>query len=156
MSEQQRQKQTVNLTFEKQPTSDETIQLIKDFIVFCQKKLKLVEIPHIIFHSRQKTGMTTGSFDINSNTIHVLLTGRLVLDALRTLAHEMTHAKQLETGMLDEELPKIDPSNPLGDIDTPHENQAYTFSGNYVKEFVRTYKVIPKEKLYVLKEGKKS
>lgn len=147
-------KKLVKITFEKQPASKETVQLIKDFIVFCQKKLNLADIPHIIFHSKQKTGMTTGSFDTGTNVIHVLLTGRLVLDALRTLAHEMTHAKQLETGMLDEELPKIDPNNPLGDIDMPHENQAYTFSGNYVKEFVRTYKGIPKETLYVLKEGK--
>lgn len=148
---------TVRITFEKQPSSDETTQLIKDFIVFCQKKLKLREIPHIIFHTKRKSGMTTGSFDLGSNTIHVLLSGRLVLDALRTLAHELTHAKQLENGMLAIELPKIDPDNVLGDIDTPHENQAYTFSGNYVKEFCRLYTGIPKETLYLLKEspGKK-
>lgn len=156
MNERQRQKQTVNLTFEKAPNDDKTVVLIKDFISFCQKKLKLVEVPDMYFHMKRRPGMTTGSFDIATNTIHVLLTGRLVLDSLRTIAHEMTHAKQLENGILEVELAKADFNDPLYDIDTPYENQAYTFAGNFVKEFVRTYKVIPKEKLYVLKEGKKS
>lgn len=146
--------QTVNLIFEKSPSNENTVVLIKDFISFCQKKLKLEAVPDMYFHAVRRTGMTTGSFDITSNTIHVLLSGRLVLDTLRTIAHEMTHAKQLENGMLEVELAKVNFEDPLHDIDTPYENQAYTFAGNFVKEFVRTYKTLSKDEIYVLKEVK--
>lgn len=143
----------VKITFEKAP-SEKTVQLVKDFVSFCQKKLKLEEVPAMMFHAKRKHGMSTGSFDLGTKTIHVLLSNRLVLDCLRTLAHELTHAKQLENGMLAIELAKIDPNDLLGDIDTPYENQAYTFSGNYVKEFCRLYDGMPKEVLYVLREGR--
>lgn len=144
-------KATVKITFEK-PPSPKTVQLVKDFMVFCQKKLGLKKIPVIFFHAKRRPGMTTGSFDTETNTVHVLLSNRLVIDCLRTLAHELTHAKQLENGMLAIELAKVNPEDLLGDIDTPYENQAYTFSGNFVKEFCRLYKNMSKDEIYELKE----
>lgn len=100
--------------------------------------------------------MTTGSFDIEPNVVHVLLSNRLVVDTLRTIAHELVHAKQKETGILDIELPKVDPNDILGDINTPYENEAYTKAGNFVKEFCRLYSGMTKEELYSLKENLKA
>ncbi len=147
--------QNVNIRFEKRP-ADASLQLLKDFIIFCQKKLTLKSFPSIVFHSKKAEGMTTGSFDIDGNQIHVLLSNRLVVDVLRTIAHELVHAKQKETGMLDIELPKVDPNDILGDIDTPYENDAYTRAGNFVKEFCRLYAGMTKDELYSLKENKLS
>lgn len=145
--------QDVKIKFEKRP-ADASLQLLKDFITFCQKKLTLKLFPSMIFHSKKIEGMTTGSFDIEGNQIHVLLANRLVVDVLRTIAHELVHAKQKETGMLDIELPKVDPNDILGDINTPYENEAYEKAGNFVKEFCRLYERMSKDELYSLKESK--
>jgi len=145
--------QDVKIRFEKRP-ADSSLRLLKDFITFCQKKLILKSFPSLIFYSKKAEGMTTGSFDIDGNEIHVLLSNRLVVDVLRTVAHELVHAKQKETGMLDIELPKIDPNDILGDINTPYENEAYEKAGNFVKEFCRLYTGMSKEDLYSIKESK--
>lgn len=142
----------VRITCEKRP-SESYLEVLRSFIVFCNKKLQLENIPHIYLHVTKKPYMTTGSYMMENNTIHVLVKNRLLMDVLRTLSHELTHRKQHETGLLEKELSKQDPMDEMGDLNTPYENEAYEKSGNFVKEFARTYKKMPKEELFSLHES---
>ena len=99
--------------------------------------------------------MTTGMYNRGEHMIHVLVGKRLLVDVLRTIAHELTHARQEETGLLDKHLANVDPMDEMGDIDTVYENEAYTLAGNIVKIFCRKYKRIPKDELYQLNENKR-
>lgn len=132
--------------------SPETKEVIKDFIRFVQAGLKIKEFPKIYLHLTKKPDMTTGSYKLDDNSIHCLVGHRLTLDVLRSLAHELTHRKQHESGSLEDELAKIDPMDEMGDINTPHENEAYTKAGNMVKVWARKQNILPKEKLYQLYE----
>lgn len=127
-----------------------TIDVIKDFLKFVQSKLNISNFPIINLHKIKQEGMTTGSYDIEENSIHCLIGHRLIVDILRTLAHELSHRSQHETGMLETELSKIDPLDEMGDLHTPYENEAYEKAGNIVKEFCRRQNVVSKDELYSL------
>ena len=133
-----------------------TVQVIKDFLKFCQRRLRIADMPVVHLHKTKKPHMTTGSYLMVNNTIHVLVGHRLVVDVLRTIAHELTHRKQHEDGDLERELSKQDPMDEMGDLDTSYENEAYSKSGNFVKEFARRYKKLSKDELYSLHESKKA
>jgi len=143
----------VRITLEKK-LDPRSVEVIKDFIRFCQDKLRIKKYPHIFLHAKKKPNMTTGSYMMDDNTLHVLVGKRLVMDVLRTIAHELTHRKQHETGLLDQELAKQDPLDEMGDLNTVYENEAYEKAGNFVKEFARRYKKFSKEELYSLSESK--
>jgi len=131
-----------------------SLEAIKDFIRFCQGKLEIDSFPHFHLHAVKQPNMTTGAYMMQDNTIHVLVGNRLVMDVLRTIAHELTHRKQHESGVLDRELAKQDPMDEMGDLNTVYENEAYEKSGNFVKEFARRYKKISKDELFSLNESK--
>lgn len=132
----------------------DTENLIKDFVLFCQKYLKIKSFPKIYLFKEKHEGMTTGSYDLANNIINVLIGKRLVVDVLRTIAHELTHKMQHERGDLEEKLSEIDPTDEMGDIDTDFENEAYTLAGNLVKIYCRKQKILPKDELYSLNESK--
>jgi hypothetical protein len=134
------------------PKSYETII---DFIKFCNRILKIEDMPTMHLHMIKKPEMTTGMYNRSNNTMHILVGKRLIVDVLRTIAHELTHRRQDETGLLDKHLENVDPMNEMGDIDTIYENEAYTLAGNIVKIFCRKYKKISKDDLYQLNENKR-
>ena len=134
------------------PKSYETII---DFIKFCNRILKIEDMPTMHLHMIKKPEMTTGMYNRSNNTMHILVGKRLIVDVLRTIAHELTHRRQDETGLLDKHLENVDPMNEMGDIDTVYENEAYTLAGNIVKIFCRKYKKISKDDLYQLNENKR-
>jgi len=113
-------------------------QLIKNFIFFCKKKLDIQNLPNkiTIFNKRnEETGMTTGGYDPETHDIMVLGGSRMLLDVLRSIAHELTHHKQNERGELIEMVAMYE-----SDIDTPYENEAYERAGNLIKEWTRLIK----------------
>ena len=130
----------------------ETLSVLKDFLSFCQKKLSLKRFPDIYLHAspKPKFGMTTGMYILGSYQVHALLGNRLLVDVLRTLAHELTHAKQYEEGSLNHEGVTSEGDK---DINSDYENEAYQKAGNFVKEFVRHGIKMPKEHFYSLKEA---
>lgn len=137
------------------PMKQESLTVFIDFLKFCNSILKLEDMPDIYLHTIKKPEMTTGMYNRGEHMIHVLVGKRLLVDVLRTIAHELTHARQEETGLLDKHLANVDPMNEMGDIDTIYENEAYTLAGNIVKIFCRKYKKISKDDLYQLNENKK-
>ena len=56
----------------------------------------------------------------------------MLLDILRSIAHELTHHVQNERGNLLELVAEYDT-----DINAPYENEAYERSGNLIKEWSR-------------------
>lgn len=137
------------------PMKQESLTVFIDFLKFCNSILKLEDMPDIYLHTIKKPEMTTGMYNRGEHMIHVLVGKRLLVDVLRTIAHELTHARQEEAGLLDKHLANVDPMNEMGDIDTVYENEAYTLAGNIVKIFCRKYKKISKDDLYQLNENKK-
>lgn len=137
------------------PMKQESLTVLIDFLKFCNSILKMEDMPDIYLHTIKKPDMTTGMYNRGEHMIHVLVGKRLLVDVLRTIAHELTHARQHETGLLDIHLANVDPMDEMGDIDTVYENEAYTLAGNIVKIFCRKYKRIPKDELYQLNENKK-
>lgn len=137
------------------PLKPKSISTIVDFVKFCNRILKIDTIPTLYLHQIKKPEMTTGMYRRDNNTMHVLVGKRLIVDVLRTIAHELTHRRQDETGLLDKHLANIDPMNEMGDIDTIYENEAYTLAGNIVKIFCRKYPKISREELYQLSENRK-
>lgn len=134
------------------PKSYETIV---DFIKFCNSILKIEDMPIMYLHTIKEPEMTTGMYNRSDNVMHILVGKRLIVDVLRTIAHELTHRRQDEVGLLDKHLANVDPMNEMGDIDTVYENEAYTLAGNIVKIFCRKYKKISKDDLYQLNENKR-
>lgn len=137
------------------PVSQQSLNVLIDFLKFCNSILKLEDMPDIYLHMIKKPEMTTGMYNRGDHIIHVLFGKRLLVDVMRTIAHELTHARQEETGLLDKHLANVDPMDEMGDIDTIYENEAYTLAGNIVKIFCRKYKRIPKDDLYQLNENKR-
>ncbi len=137
------------------PMKQQSLNVLIDFLKFCNSILKMEDMPDIYLHTIKKPDMTTGMYNRGEHMIHVLVGKRLLVDVLRTIAHELTHARQEETGLLDKHLANVDPMNEMGDIDTIYENEAYTLAGNIVKIFCRKYKRIPKDELYQLNENKR-
>jgi len=135
--------------------NQESLEVIKNFLRFCHKKLNIQDFPHMRLHAVKQPNMTTGAYHMEDNAIDVLVGDRLLADVLRTIAHELTHRKQHETGVLDTELAKQDPMDEMGDLNTVYENEAYEKSGNFVKEFARIQGKDPatKEKIYSLYES---
>lgn len=137
------------------PMKQESLNVLIDFLKFCNSILKMEDMPDIYLHTIKKPEMTTGMYNRGEHMIHVLVGKRLLVDVMRTIAHELTHARQEETGLLDKHLANVDPMDEMGDIDTIYENEAYTLAGNIVKIFCRKYKRIPKDDLYQLNENKR-
>lgn len=132
-----------------------SLETVIDFIKFTNGILKIETLPVIHLHTIKKPDMTTGMYDRNHNHIHALVGKRLIVDVLRTLAHELTHRRQDETGSLETQLADSNGLDEMGDINTGYENEAYTLAGNIVKIFCRKYSKVTRDQLYQLQENKK-
>ena len=107
-------------------------ETISNFIDLCDKELSID--PNCSYHiyfvdDREKHGIkTTAFFNPSDNTIKIYAKGRMVIDALRSLAHEMTHMMQSEMGLI---------TGPVKDEGGFHEDQANAKAGLIVKRFIK-------------------
>ena len=79
----------VNLYDKSSELGSEEINVIQDFLRFCQKNSPLKKDVDIHLLGERYGKMTTGS-EI-SGKIRVLAGGRMLIDILRTIAHEWVH-----------------------------------------------------------------
>lgn len=69
------------------------------FIKFAVKEVGLYHTPKILFTDTKEDSIHAfGHFNPNTKAIHVRITGRHILDVMRTIAHEIVHYKQLIHG----------------------------------------------------------
>ncbi len=108
---------------------DEKTQLINKFIKHCCEQLNITTTFKIIFTKKKPEYPSAGSFDPNKLEIIVFTKGRAMADYLRTLAHEMTHLKQLVNDKA--EFPEDDEGL------QPFEDDANLMSGRLIRFFGR-------------------
>ena len=111
--------------------SSEQSKVIQDFIKMIQQEAPLNRDVHISFIPERDVNMTTG-VRFPKGKIFILSGNRLLIDILRTLAHEWVHEYQHQKmGLKDNEK--------IQDIGGPEENMANTLSGIFIKQFDKKF-----------------
>ena len=106
-------------------------EVVKEFVKFIRKELPLKKDTTVTFLEKRDQSMTTGVRRPNSE-IFVLTSKRLLIDVLRTLAHEWVHEYQHQKmGLKD--------TDKTQDIGGPHENMANVLAGIFMKKFQKDY-----------------
>jgi len=83
-------------SIQRESDTDLKKQNIKAFALWCLKQLSITKAPTVKLVD--DTGTTAlGYIDRETKTIVVTIKGRHQMDIMRTLAHELTHYKQMET-----------------------------------------------------------
>jgi hypothetical protein len=109
----------------------EQSKVVKDFVSMIQTELPLTNDVNINFVPERDVKMTTG-VRFPKGKIFVLSGNRLLIDILRTLAHEWVHEYQHQKmGLKDNEK--------IQDIGGPEENMANTLSGIFIKQFDKKF-----------------
>ncbi len=109
----------------------DSVGVVKEFVKLLQSELPLKDDVYITFSGGRDVPMTTGVRRPGSQII-VLAAGRMLIDILRTLAHEWVHEFQHQKmGLKD--------TDKIQNIGGPEENMANTLSGIFVKKFDKSF-----------------
>lgn len=76
-------------------------KIIKDFVKFVAAKLRMDEVPKIHIENDPDFAVTYKTFGIyypDAAATRIETHGRNIVDILRTIAHELTHHRQMEVG----------------------------------------------------------
>jgi hypothetical protein len=113
--------------------TSENLNLLKAFAVYVIKQLKIKENAHIVFlFGHDPNYPSAGGYMPGSATVVVAVKNRAIADVMRTLAHELTHHKQYELGMI----------GPEDSDNQSLEDQANVYAGRLVRWFGREHKEI--------------
>jgi len=107
---------------------------IQEFLLHVQRELKLHELPKIELCRHLPGDSTQSSFGMyktDENCIYLVATGRNPVDILRTLAHELTHYKQDQQGLLDQDS---------GHTGSRAENDANAQAGIIMRNYGKRHK----------------
>ena len=115
------------LKYKKRQIDEHKLMIIKKFVFFLQKEFPLKDDVTVFFTEKSEEGMTTGS-NIRGR-IKVLFNKRMLIDVLRTLAHEWVHEHQYQYNR----------KKTNQDIGGPDENEANIESGKILKMFNKKY-----------------
>lgn len=109
----------------------EQVKVLMEFLYDLQHEIPLSKDISLTFQSNDsEVEMTTGVRFPNGN-IHVMAKNRMLIDIMRTIAHEWVHEYQHQKmGLKD--------TDPVQDVGGPEENMANVLSGIFVKKFVKT------------------
>lgn len=106
----------------------ESKDTISNFINFCNDSLSIKQPCRVEFVDEPDEQMTTGCFNPMNRDIKVVSGKRALVDVLRSIAHELVHAKQHEDG-------RLEPDS--GDDGSPIENEANSLAGVIMRRFQR-------------------
>jgi len=102
---------------------------MKDFVNFASNELQLKDVPKVhVINSPNFTQQfkSFGGYQPMQNKIAIVIKGRGLADILRTLAHELVHAQQMQ-------LNKLDVSS--GETGSPVENEANALAGGLMRNY---------------------
>ena len=104
--------------------------LIGEFCLFCADKLPIIGDFNIkLVSEREPYGIaTTAVYNVGENDCTIYGKNRALPDLLRSIAHEMTHMMQDQTGLI---------RGPIRDAGGFHEDQANARAGELLKRFVK-------------------
>lgn len=110
--------------------STEFKKILKVFLPIAKKIIKLDKLPTIVLKKHLTDGMqpTQGRFCSETYTLEIAIAGRQPVDVLRTLAHELVHARQTR------EHVEIDSAT-----GSAEENEANTIAGVVMRHFNKLY-----------------
>ena len=109
----------------------DTIPVVKSFCKMLQDELNLSQDVTITFVTERNGKMTTG-VRRPDHDIQVLSKDRMLIDVLRTLAHEWVHEYQVQKmGLSDDEQ--------IQDIGGPEENMASVLASVFLKKFQKRH-----------------
>lgn len=111
--------------------NSEKRRLISDFCIYCAQQLPIENLFEVyVVSNRKPYGIgTTAVYNVGKNQCYIYGKNRSLVDVLRSIAHEMTHMMQDETGLL------------VGDIKDAggfHEDQANARAGELIKLFAKS------------------
>jgi hypothetical protein len=110
-------------------TEDKVQENINKFVEYVGEQLKLTNIPQVkIVDKIGGSYSSLGSYTPADNQICVVVKGRLLADILRTIAHELIHAKQMQMGLIKD--PTID-----GKTGSRIENSANALAGIVMRNY---------------------
>jgi len=100
---------------------------LKNFVIFVIDKLGIEKAPKIIIQNGRKSLKTTANYDYTKDEKVIRVNGknRMVVDIMRSIAHELVHHKQFEDGHLDGPKPP--------DIGGKIEDEANAKAGQFIK-----------------------
>jgi hypothetical protein len=103
---------------------------LTEFVKFVQKELKIKNMPTIAILGTRNGLKTTANYDYQKENKVIKIYGknRLVVDVMRSVAHELNHHKQWEDGRL-----KVKPP----DIGGPIEDESNAKAGQFIKMFAK-------------------
>jgi len=113
--------------------SDE--EILKDFIEFCVKELKIEKMPAIKLRKDPQWPVVHKTFGRYINDRHLLEVAwgsRHIMDVLRTVAHELTHRHQHER-----DGNRMGPE--AGETGSPWENEANARAGVLMRDYARLH-----------------
>lgn len=113
----------VCIKFIKKSLNETKLDIVKSFILFLNREYPLKKDITIVFTDKSEGEMTTGSN--KKNVLKVLFKGRMLIDVLRTLAHEWIHEHQFQYNR----------KKGSQDIGGPDEDEANAESGKLIKMF---------------------
>jgi len=111
----------------------DTHKEIHKFSRYCARELGLKKLPKIDIKDDEaysKKQKTFGQYVNDTETIHLQIKDRHILDVFRTLAHEMVHFMQDQR----EPMPST-----AGDTGSKYENEAHATAGVIMRHFDRRY-----------------
>lgn len=110
--------------------SDEQKEKLKDFIKFIKDDLGLKSAPTVVLQNGRKGLKTTANYDYTKDEKVVRINGknRMLVDIMRSIAHEFVHHRQFEQGRLEVKPPDIG-----GEI----EDEANAVAGQLIKKFAQ-------------------
>lgn len=115
----------VCLKYNKEKLTKNKIEIIGNFVKFLNAEFPLKDDVTIIMKNESDEGMTTGSN--KRGVIKVLYDGRMLIDVLRTLAHEWVHEHQYQ----------YERKKANQDIGGPDEDEANAEAGRLLKMFAK-------------------
>ena len=109
----------------------EKTKLASEFIIFCAENLPIEgDFKVYIVGSRKPHGITTTAvYEVGNNCCRVYAKDRAFADVMRSVAHEMTHMMQDQTGLI---------NGPIRDAGGFHEDQANAKAGELIKLFAKS------------------
>jgi len=100
---------------------------VEDFIRFAKKEIGIKNLVKIKLIPKREGGITTAGYFPNKEIV-IRVSGRHLVDVLRSIAHELVHHKQME----DERIKGDEP-----DIGGPIEDEANAVAGQLIKKFAK-------------------
>lgn len=118
--------------------TDEQKEKLNKFVKFVKDELELEQVPKIVVQNNRNGLKTTANYNYNSEVkvVKVTAKNRLLVDVMRSIAHELVHHKQYEQGRL-----KVKPPDIGGEI----EDEANAKAGQFIKMFSKIDETIYEE-----------